>query len=434
VENLRVVARSTAFSFKETDLDVREIGRQLDVGTALEGSVRRSGETLRITAQLVDVAGGDHHWSERFDREMRDVFVVQDEIAQAIVEATNVKLVSPGSAPIVRKPTQDVEAYSLYLEGRFHWSKRTDGDLRRAIDCFEQAISRDPGFALALAGLADSYNVLGYYSFIPPEQAFPLAVSNSVRALELDDGLAEAHTSLAFATMLHDWDWTSAERAFLRALGLCPRYPTAQHWYSEYLAFQGRMDEALVMAEAALENDPLSLIINTVVGWMHYYARDYDRAAAKLQEVLEMEAAFIPAHLWLGLAHCRLARPDEAVTVLRRGAKLARGNPVFLSALGCAHAAAGRMGEAEEQLSRLVELARRSHVPGYHVAAIHAALGRSADAFQELEQAFRGRDLWLVFLGVDPIWDGMRGEKRFEVLLRRMGLPAPGGPVTSESG
>jgi serine/threonine-protein kinase len=365
---------------------------------------------------------------------MRDVFAVQDEIAQAIVEATNVKLVSPGNTPIVRKPTQDVEAYSLYLKGRFHWNKRTDDDLRRSIDCFEQAIARDPGYALALSGLADSYNVLGYYSFMPPKEAFPAAIAHSVRALEIDDSLAEAHTSLAFATMLHEWDWSSAEQAFLRALGICPRYPTAQHWYSEYLAFQGRMNEGLVMAEAALENDPLSLIINTIVGWMYYYVRDFERAAAKLQEVLDLEAAFIPAHLWLGLAHSRLRRSEEAITVLRRGAELAGGNPVYLSALGCACAAADRAEEAEGQLDRLEGMSEGFHVPAYHIAALHAALGRSGDAFVTLERAYRERDMWMVFLGIDPVWDGMREEKRFEALLLRVGLPVPGRPPEPEAG
>jgi len=424
VKGLRVVARTSAFAFKGKNVDVREIGRKLNVSAVLEGSVRRSGDTLRVAAQLINVADGYQLWSEQYNREFEDVFAVQDEIAQAIVNTQAVKHMGKQGTPLVKRHTGDMEAYTSYLKGRFHWNKRTEEELKRGIDYFKQAIAKDPSYALAYAGLADCYNILGFYSAFPPREMFPKAKANAVKALKIDDALAEAHTSLAFATLLYDWDWSSAERGFRRGLALNADYATGHHWYAEYLAFMGRMDEAIDVANRALEFDPLSLIINTLIGWVFYYAGDYDRAIEKLTEVLELEPDFVPAHLWLGLAHEQKSQFDEAIAMFEKAIDLSEDSSLMRSALGRAYAISGKTAEAHEVLRRLEEDLERSYVPPVYVAKIYSALGECDDAFTWLERAMEERDLWLVFLKVDPGWAGLRSDPRFTNLMQRVGLPA----------
>jgi serine/threonine-protein kinase len=423
VEGLHVVARSSSFAFKGKNVDIREIGRKLNVRAVLEGSVRKSGATLRISAQLVSVVDGYQLWSEQYDREVGDIFVVQDEIALAIVNTHAVQLMGRQGAPSPRRHTRNVAAYTQYLKGRFHWNKRTEEDMQRGIECFERSIRKDPSYALAYAGLADCFNIQGYYCALSPQETFPKAKANAVQALEIDDSLAEAHTSLAFPTLLYDWDWSSAERGFQRALALSPEYSTAHHWYSEQLALMGRMDEAIDVAKRVLALDPLSLIINTLVGWVHYYARDYDKAIAKLEEVLELEPDFIPAHLWLGLAQQQIGRIDAMVERLQKAIDLSDGSPLMWSALGRAYAAAGKSADVQAVLDLLEDQSGSAYVPPYHIAGIHAAAGRPDEAFGWLERALERRDHWVLFLKVDPTWDDLRPDPRFADLTRRIGLP-----------
>ena len=425
VDGLRVVARSSVFAFKGRHVDAREVGSRLDVGAVLEGSVRKAGNMLRIAVQLVDVAGGANLWSERYNREMEDVFAIQEEIAEAIVGSQAVRQLGREHhrAPAVRRHTRNLEAYNLYLKGRYHWNKRTAEELRAAIDYFEQAIARDPAYALAYAGLADCHNVIGYYGAEAPAATFPKARVNAVKAIDLDGTLAEAHTSLAFATLLYDWDWSSAEQGFLRALTLNPDYSTAHHWYAEYLTFVGRMEEAVDHARKLLVLDPLSPIILTLVGWVHFYEREYDMAIEVLEGVLDLDRDFVPARLWLGLSHERKGSRDVATSILQRAVEVEGDNPSLLSALGRVLAVSDDTEGARQLLQRLRDRAAKRHVPAYHIAALHAALGETGEALRCLEEAQRQRDLWLLFLRIDPVWDALREDLRFGEMVRRVGLP-----------
>lgn len=323
IEQLRVVARTSAFSFRGEEHDPLEIGRRLKVEAILKGSVRKAQNRLRITAQLMDGGDGSNLWSKRFDREMDYVVAIQDEITSAIVDLLKVELLGDEKAAMVRPQTVDVEAYHLYLKGRHLWNKRTPAELGNSLRFFRQAIDRDPSYAPAYAGLAGSYTVLSYYSALAPRDAFPKAKA-AAKALEIDDSLAQAHSSLAFVQVLYDWDWQGAERGFRRTFELDPGYATAHHWYAEFLAWRGHCEEAVAEARKALEIDPLSLIINTLVGWVDYYTRRNDRAIVRLRKTLELEPSFAPANFWLGLAYAQDGQLVEASAALDRASEAAR--------------------------------------------------------------------------------------------------------------
>ncbi len=423
IESLRVVARTSAFSFRGEEHDPLDIARRLRVGAILKGSVRKAESRLRITAQLIDGADGSNLWSERFDREMDDVFAIQDEITSAIVGQLKVELLGKEKTALVRRQTGDLDAYHLYLKGRHSWNTRTPPQLHDSIHFFRQAIDRDPSYGLAYAGVADSYTILGYYSALAPSDAFPKAKAAASRALAIDDSLAQAHSSLAFAQVLYDWDWKAAERGFQRTFELNPGYATAHHWYAEYLAWKGEGERAVAEAKKALEIDPLSLIINTLVGWVAYYTRRNDRAIAKLEKTLELEPAFAPANFWLALAHAQAGQLDDAFAALDRALENSEQSPMMLAALASLHALSGATGEAEKLLAALRQTAEKTYVPAYYIAAIYRAFGDRPRALEWLEKACRERDNWMVFLQADPIWDRFRPEPRFDALLRRVGFP-----------
>jgi serine/threonine-protein kinase len=422
VEGLRVVARTSTFGFKGRNFDLRQVGRRLNVGAILEGSVRKVAHRLRVTAELIDVTNGVQLWSERFDRDIEDVFTVQDEISQAIVDTLRIKLVGEPQAGLVRRHTENLEAYALYLKGRFFWNKRTEESLQRGIELFEQAIEKDLDYALAYAGLADSYIILGYYGALPPQRTFPLAKSAAQRALMLDDTLAEASTSLAFATLLYDWDWSVAESGFQRALSLNPDYATARHWHAEFLAFRGRIDEALEESRRALANDPLSPILNVLLGWTQYYARRYEEAIQTLGQTLELDPDLVPAHLWLGLALARRSMHDEAIETLERAVELSERSPLPLAMLAQTRAAAGQVAEARQLLGELRRISEKIYVPPYHIAASHVASGEAGPAMDYLQRAVERRDMWCLFVAIDPVWDEIRAAPRFTELTRQIGL------------
>ena len=420
VDALRVPSRTSAFAFKGKDQDVRSIGEQLGVATVLEGSVRRAGTRLRITAQLISVTDGYHLWSETYDRELRDVFAVQDEITSAIVAALKVKLV--GSSPMVRRYTDNVEAYGLYLEGRFFWHKRSVGSVWKGIDCFKRALTLAPDYALAHVGLADSYNILGFYSALPPGESFPEAAKAARRALALDDQLAEAHTSLAYVQHYYDWDWDTAERSYLRAMELNRGYATAPQFYCNYLASRGRWDDALRAIRRALELDPLSLIARAAEGWVLYWARRYEEAAQPCLSALELDPTFAPAHRWLGWIREQQGRLDEAIDSFRQAAAHSGSGAENEVALGHAYALAGRTDDAQSVLGAMAELAESRYVPQYGVATIHAALGDADSALACLSEAVRRREHDAVFLRVDPKLDALRRDARFAALVSAVGL------------
>ncbi len=320
VPALKVAARTTSFAFKDSGLDVSEIGSRIGVATVVEGSVRRSEDALRITAQLVDAETGFRLWSETYDRQLVDVFQVQEELAQAIAGALRIQL-SP-EAVALRGQTSSPEAQDAYLQGRFAWHRRTREDLEQAVGHFERAIRLDPNYARAYVGLGDANAVLGFYDYRPPSEAFPAARTAAERALELEPALAEARATLGYVALYHDWDWPAAEREFVRAIELNPEYPIAHQWYANHLAAMGRWDEALAEMRRASELDPLSLIANAAIGWVHLNAGQNELAIAQLDGVLARDPDFELAYLWRGQAYDALGQLGRAVPDMERAVEL----------------------------------------------------------------------------------------------------------------
>jgi serine/threonine-protein kinase len=423
LEGIRVVARTSAFSFKGKNEDVRSIARKLNVDAVLEGSVRMADNRLRITAQLINAADGYHLWSERYDRQMEDVFAIQDEITLAIVNKLKVTLLGGEREALVKRSTEDVEAYNLYLKGRYFWNKRTETGYLKSLEYYRHAIDKDPAYAAAHAGIADSYDLLGWYGYFAPEEAFPRARAAADKARELDPTLAEAHASLGWINANYDWNWAAAEREYKRSLELNPSYATAHQWYSEFLTYMGRHDESIAEGRKAQELDPLSIIINNDVGQVYYFARRYDEAIAQLRKTLEMDPDFAVAHFLLGLCLAQKSLHDEAIEEGRIAMTLAgEDDTLILSQLGVIYALSGREDKARQVLAELAELSREKYASPFPVALVHAGLGENDEAFEWLGRACEKRDHWVETLKVHPVLDGLRGDERYSRLLRETGL------------
>ena len=425
LEGLRVTARSSAFSFKGKQQDVGEIGRRLRVATVLEGSVRRSGKRIRVTAQLVSVAGGHHLWSERYDREMADVFAIQDDISRSIVDMLKVTLLGAQDAPLVRRQTDDLEAYTAYLKGRYFWNQRTPEALRKSIVLFHEAQERDPGYAPPFAGEADAYNMLGWWADVPPGVAFPAARKAAAQAVALAPELAEGHASQAFAKQYYDWDWAAAEADYKHAIALNPKYPTARQWYAQTLITSGRSEEAIGQIRLAAELDPLSLIIVVTRALISYYAGRYEDAVTEARRTLDLEPSFGAGYSNVGLASLQLGKHEEAIVALRKAQSLSRFRTMMAAQL--AHAL-GRGGDRAAALAILADLrhaAAERYVSPYEFAWIHAGLDDRENALASLEEACAERSSQMVFLRVDPLFRDLRGDPRFRSLVERVG--APGG-------
>jgi serine/threonine protein kinase/tetratricopeptide (TPR) repeat protein len=422
IEKLKVASGSSASQFKGKGHDIHEIGEKLKVQTVLEGSVRKAGSRLRISAQLVNVADGYHLWSEKYDCEMKDIFAIQDEIALTIADKLKVRLLSEERDGLVKRHTENIEAYNLYLKGRYFWSKRTQETLRRAIEFFEQAIAEDPSFGLAYSGLADTYNLFGFYSVLPGKEAFPKAKQAALKALEIDFSLAEAYASLAFAQLYYDWDWEGAHKNFKSAIEHGPGYATAHHWYGEYLVLVGQMEEAIAEGKQALEFDPFSLVINTLLGWPFHYSGRYDQAIERYQRTLELDPNFMTPHFFLGLTFVEKAMYAEAIAEFNKAKFLFGDSALMDAAIGHAYARWGKIAEVKKILSELERISKQRHVPFYFLAAICADIGDRDQAFHWLEKCLEERDMWLAFLKVDPIWSDLRPDPRFNELLKKMGL------------
>jgi TolB-like protein/Tfp pilus assembly protein PilF len=422
VEGLRVPARTSSFAFKGKNADIRQIGEQLDVDTVLEGSVRTHQKRVRISAQLIEVETGYHLWSDTYDRELSDIFAVQEEISREIVS----RLVGPRAKKDlhVKLATGDTEAYDYFLKGRYAWNKRTEEGLKEAIGLFERAVSEDLFYAEAYAGLADSYVLLGYFGYLPPNDVYPRAKAAALNALRIDDSLASAHTALAAVLLWYEWDWDGARREFRRAIGERPTYATAHHWYGGgYLTTMGRLDEAVAELRQAHRLDPLSPIIPTGLGRVHYWARQYDRAVEQFRMTLDLNPGFVLARTWLGATFLQQGKPGEAMEELRTAAAAAPRNPVVRMELARACARAGLEPEAREILSTLGREAERTYVSPDFAALIHTELGDSDEAFAWLERACRERATSLVTLRIEPAFDPLRSDPRFDALLTRVGLP-----------
>jgi serine/threonine-protein kinase len=420
VSGLRVVARTSAFAFKGSSEDARAIAGKLHVQSLLEGTLRRAADRLRITAQLVDAGTGFQLWSERFDRQITDVFAVQDEITQAIVASLKLELLAP---PEAGSATQDLRAYERFLEARFHRNQRTEAGLRRSLELLAEAIALDPSYAPAPAAMAESLVTRGIYGHEDPGAVMPAARDAAERALALDPSSAEALAARACVRAMYDWDWTGAEEDFQRAIDADPQAPGAHQWYAMNLLVPlGRFDDARRQVARAREADPLSPIVALGWGLIHYFERDFERAIAIYQELRQRWPDFGIAHFFLGQALLEARRSDEAVANLRRAVDLTGGTPEVLATLAVAQVAAGHPGEARTTLGRLEARAGTSWVSPVLLAQVHAALGETEAGMDALEQAHASRATDLVWIGVRPVFDGIRLHPRFEQLTRAIGL------------
>jgi len=421
VDGLRVVGRTSAFAFRGRDVTARRIGQELGVGAIVEGSVRLFDDRLRVTARLVDVESGYHLWSETYERRVEDVLQIQDEIVRSIAGTLQGRLLpaAPSAAPV---PQIDAHAYNLYLQGRFLWHRRTGPDLRQAVRVLEEAVERAPDYARAHVGLGDAYAVLGFYDLLPPHHAFPRARSAALRALELDPSLAAARATLGYVALYYEWDWERAEAEFLTSIELAPNYSTAHQWYANFLTAMGRFPEAEAAMRRAQELDPLSLIANAALGWVHYYAGDYDQAISQCRRTLELDDRFALAHLWLGQAMEGAGRFDEAETAIRRALELGDGSTISRAALARILALNDQPDRARAGLAELEAEDGAAYIPAYEIARVHQALGQPDRALAWLERALAERAHSMVFLRVDPGFETLRGDPAFEALAARVGL------------
>ena len=422
IPRLKVMARSTVVRYKGSDIDPQKVGRELNVRAVLTGKVSQRGETLTISMELIDVRDGSELWGGRYNRKLAEILAVQDDIAREVTDRLRLRLAGDEEKRLTAHVTQNAEAYELYLRGRYHWNKRTPDGIHKAIESFQHAIVKDPNYALAYAGLADCYHVPA--NPLPPKERMPLAKAAAMKALQLDDTLVEAHTTLARVLVAYDWDWPAAEKEFKRAIELNPRYAPAHQWYGGYLSATGRFREAEVEKKRALELEPLSLVINFEVGLASYFSRSYDQAIGQFQKTLELDANFPPPYAFLAAAYEEKGMFEEAMAASRRAVTVTQGPPKALAMAGLAHiyAVSGRKTEALKILAELQSLSEHSYVPATDAALIYAGLGEKDKAFAWLDKAHEERSFTLSNLKVEPRFDPLHSDPRFADLLRRIGL------------
>ena len=424
VPKLRVMAQSTVFRFKGREIDPQAVGRDLNVRAVLTGRVTQSGGSLRIGAEMVDVATGSQLWGAQYDRKPGDIFAIQDDISNEISGKLRLQLSRAQKKRLTRRHTEDPEAYRVYLKGRHHWNRWTEEGFYKAIEYFQQAIDKDPAYALAYAGLADCYVLLGWNSYLPPKDAFPKGKAAALTALQFDPNLSEAHTPLAAVLWLHDWQWQEAQKEFKRSLELNPTYPTANHWYAEYVMTMGRQVEAIAQMRNSQTLDPLSLIINVAIGWANYMARRYDEAREQLLQTIELDPNYPVTYWILGLLYRATGRYELSIAEGEKGVNLSGGSPLMRAALAYSYGKAGRTKEALQILDDLTKLAERKYVAPHFFAGIHSGLGENDRALEYLEKSYEEHSHWLIYLHIDPSMDDSRNDPRFQDLLRRVGLPA----------
>ncbi len=422
IRELRVVARTSAFAFKGKEIDIREVGKKLNVGAVLEGSVRKSGQRLRITAQLVNVEDGYHIWSGQFDREMKDIFDIQEEISLTIVDHLKLKLLKGEKEKILKRYTEDHEAYDCYLKGRYFWYRRYEKGMQRGLQYFQQAIEKDPGYALPHVGIADTFGSLGLFSFMPPHQAYARAKAAAKKAMEIDPELAEVYASLGWIAMWYDWDWPAAERHFLKAIQKKPDYASSHQWYGLCLSITGRFDESIREMQEARELEPLEPVIPTHLGWALYMARRFDESIGELRKVIESDPEFSIAYCYQSWNFLAEKMWGEAIPTIQKFVELSAESMFALSTLGFAYGSAGMKDEAFKILERLDGLSKDRYVGSLWRGLVWLGLGEKNEALENLEKAYLERESAMACLKILPMLDSLRSEPRFRALLKKMNL------------
>jgi TolB-like protein/Tfp pilus assembly protein PilF len=427
IADLKVVSRTSTVRYKRSPENLREIATQLGVANVLEGSVQRTADRVHVNVQLIKAASDAHLWAEAYDRKLTDIFAVESEIAKTIADTLQAKLTGSEQRAITTRPTEDTEAHQLYLKGRFFWNKRTGQNLNKAADYFNQAIAADPNYALAYVGLADSYVLMPFYGAGAPRDCYPKAKAAAKTALELNDTLTEAHTSLAYVLHVYDLDFDGSTTEFQRAIELNPNYATAHHWYGiELLVSLGRFDEAIREIKRALELDPLSLPINGALGRTYYFAHRYDEAINQLRKTLEMDPGFYYAHWNLGSALAAKGAIGEAIGEYQKAREL-NDDPLVLGLLARAYAFSGNKMEAEKIVDQLKELSKERYISAYSFALVYLGLGNKEEALRWLQKGYQdraGNDL--AYIRVEPLLDPLHGDPRFEELVAKVFAPKNG--------
>jgi TolB-like protein/DNA-binding winged helix-turn-helix (wHTH) protein/Tfp pilus assembly protein PilF len=425
IRSLRVISRSTAMAYKGTRKPLSDIARELHVDAVVEGTVLKAGDRVRITAELVQVSTDRHLWADTYETQLGDVLALQNRVSSAIVDEIRINLSAEDKERLAKKPAVSPEAYEDYLKGRYYWNKRSAEAFAKAIVYFENATQKDPQYALAYAGLADCYGIIGATIFgsVPAAEAGPKAKDAAIRALQIDPSLAEAETSLATAKFNYDWDWTGAADGFRKAIRLNPSYATAYQRYSLYSIALGRIDDSFEQINKARDLDPLSISINASLGWRLYLARQYDRAIEQLRNTLEMDPSYEWARLVLGQAYEQKGEFALAISELRKAADLSHDSPLMVSALAHAYALSGNPAEAQKLLAQLSAASKTKYVSPFYIAIVYAGLGQNDLAMDWLNKAYADRSNGLVFLKVEPELDTLRGNPRFIALERKLNFP-----------
>lgn len=425
LSNLKhVVVRPTSSvrRYLDRDSDPLIAGKEQQVDAVLEGSLQRAGDRIRLTVRLLSVRDGAQLWAYKCDEDRTDIFAVQDAISEKVASALAPELTGDERARLTERYTNSTEALQAYQLGRYFWNKRTEEGMKKGITYFEQAKEKDPNFALAYVGLADSYNMLGFYAHLAPQDSFPKAKAAALEALRLKPQLAEGYNSLAFANLYYDWDWAAAEQNFRRAIALNPNYAVAHQWYGSYFTMMGRWKEAIAELERAEALDPLSLTVYAISASTYYQAREYNLALKSGQKTLEMDPNFALGHVTLGQIYIRKEMHTEAVAEFQQAVTLTKGAPYMIALLAHAYALSGKKDEARRLLGELDSLAKRRYVSSYHRALIYLTLGQKEQTFKWLNQAIDDRQNIMIFIEHDPRLDELRSDVRFQELLRRVGL------------
>ncbi len=417
---LGVIARASAMAYRQTTKSIAEIGYELGVEYVLGGSVRRAGDRIRIASQLVRVDDQTHLWAQTYDRNLEDVFAIQSDVAERIARSLAVELLPEAQALIARSATRSSEAYELYLQGRHYSNRRGEERFDKALEYYSLAIAKDPRYALAYSGIADAYSLIGFYGGLPPEQAYGNAKANAITALDIDDELAEPHTSLAFPTLMYDWNWSAAEKEHRRAIELNPNCALAWDWYGLNLMQVGRFNESLLALKQAHELDPVSVVALSHQGWLHYYSRQYDRAIAVLRQALELDASFTQASWFLVQTYLHAGEAHNAVEELERSMRLSGIHPASLALKSVAYGALGRRKDAIAVLDQLRSLSTQRRVEPYFMAYAVAPFADNDETFSWLERAYDDRSGWLIFLPIDPGFDVLRTDHRLIDLMQRV--------------